>query len=143
LLNFGCLPGRARGNSLQGLAARNDVNEPLRAEVVVWIAALGSIPTVAPDAAPLPRAKALLREADYIPRFPKDRMVLVHYFAASSLLNRFVAKGAARKAEIGEAYYLLGVIESRVGRSIWISQTASCFEAAIRTAPGEAFAEEA
>ena len=138
---LGDFAGPAR--ALEQFAKRDDLNNALRADVTAWIAALHSVPLIAPDAPPLPRAKTLLRKADDDARFPSDRMVLVHYFAASSLLNLFVAERPTGGAEVAEAYYLLGLIESRVGRSIWISQTESFLEAAIRAAPEQPVAEQA
>ena len=44
---------------------------------------------------------------------------------------------------ITEACYLLGVIESRIGRSFWLSQTEFYLEQAILLAPDRAFANDA
>jgi len=137
----GDFSGPAR--SLAGFLKRNDLSSTLRAEVTTWLAALRSVPEVEPGAQPLPRAKALLKIADDTARYPNDRTVLVHYFAASSLLNQYVAERPPKGAEVAEAYYLLGLIESRVGQSIWISQTEPYLEAAIRAAPKDPIAKQA
>jgi hypothetical protein len=65
------------------------------------------------------------------------------YTAASSVLHRFVAAHPQDGRELAEAYYWLGVIESRVGRTFWLSQTEYFLEAAIRLAPSSPFAHKA
>jgi hypothetical protein len=40
-----------------------------------------------------------------------------------------------------QAYYGLGLVESRVGRAFWLSQTEDLLEAAIRVDPGGPWAE--
>ena len=72
-----------------------------------------------------------------------DRSGLVGLIAASGILHRFVAKYPEPEPRVAEAYYLLGVIESRVGRSFWASQTEQFLEASIRTDPSGPFAADA
>jgi hypothetical protein len=76
---------------------------------------------------------------------PKDgeRALLVRYQVASGVLQRFVAAAPPGDPNAAEAYYWLGVIESRVGRSFWLSQTESYYEATIRLAPGKPIAAKA
>jgi hypothetical protein len=57
--------------------------------------------------------------------------------------DRFVAAHPQDGRELAEAYYWLGVIESRVGRTFWLSQTEYFLEAAIRLAPSSPFAQRA
>ena len=54
-------------------------------------------------------------------RFADERSALVHYIAASSVLHRYVDSHPRNGPGVGEAYYLLGVIESRVGHAFWLS----------------------
>ena len=65
------------------------------------------------------------------------------FIAASGALHRYVAAQTQADRDLGEAYYLLGVIESHIGRTFWASQTESFLEAAIRVGPGEPYAEQA
>jgi hypothetical protein len=44
---------------------------------------------------------------------------------------------------VAEAYYLLGLVESRIGRDAWVSPSAAFLESAIRTAPHSPSAEPA
>ncbi len=48
-----------------------------------------------------------------------DSLALVYYLAASIELHRFVASEWELGVEVAEAYYLLGLIESRIGHSAW------------------------
>jgi hypothetical protein len=42
-----------------------------------------------------------------------------------------------------EAYYLLGLIETRIGHVYWLSQAEAYLETAIRLAPGQPLASDA
>jgi preprotein translocase subunit SecF len=129
---------------LRRFAARPDLWRHLRVDVVRWIAdleALRGVDLTQPD---LARARSLLDEAKGRVGFPSDRAALVPYVVASTLLHRFVEVHAGEGGrDLGEAYYLLGLVESRIGRDTWVSPSASFLEAAVRTAPREPFAEQA
>jgi hypothetical protein len=129
--------------AFQQLVARDDVSPPLRAALSAWIQALQELAKQPPPEPSLAAARALVAEARNQSRFPDDRRALVFYVAASGLLHRYVSQGGHSAADLGEAYYLLGLIESHVGRSFWLSQTEHFLEASIRTAPGEPSAEAA
>ena len=75
-------------------------------------------------------------------RFPDERDALVYDLAASGELHRF-ADATPAGPEAALAYFRLGEIESRVGRSFWLSQTEAYLETAIRMAPGAPFAPQA
>ena len=60
---------------------------------------------------------------------------MVHATVASALLHQFVATAPDDVNELGEAYYLLGLAESTISRTIWIPETEFFLEMAIRTAP--------
>jgi hypothetical protein len=72
-----------------------------------------------------------------------EHALLVRYDVASGALLRYVASVPDGDRRAAEAYYWLGVIESRVGRSFWLSQTEPYLEAAIRLAPGDPLAGKA
>jgi hypothetical protein len=129
--------------ALEKLAARPDVSPPLRATLKEWVKSLREL-AKRPAAEPsLAAARELVEAARDQSRFPDDRRALVLYVAASGLLQRWLDAGPHPAAELGEAYYWLGLIESHVGRSFWLSQTESFLEASIRSAPGEPSADEA
>jgi hypothetical protein len=110
--------------------------------VEFWIA---SIPRLAERGEPptVESARTLLDEARGVILFPADRRALVHYVVASGILNRYVESHADDGRDLGEAYYLLGVVESRIGRAYWLGQAGFYLETSIRLAPGEPFAEQA
>jgi hypothetical protein len=129
--------------AFERLAARADTRPPLRRALQAWLASLRELQVRDPAADGLAEARALLRIASDRARFPDDRGALVYYVAASSELYRYVAEASSSPPQRAEAYYLLGVIESHVGRSFWLSQTEHFLEAAIREAPGAPWAPEA
>jgi len=67
----------------------------------------------------------------------------VPFIAASGVLHRYVSGQTEPSPAVGEAYYLLGVIEADVGRSFWTSETEHYLETAIRIGPDEPYAEDA
>jgi tetratricopeptide (TPR) repeat protein len=121
---------------------RPDLWRHLRSDVEFWIA---SIPRLAERGEPptVESARTLLDEARGVILFPADRRALVHYVVASGILNRYVESHADDGRDLGEAYYLLGVVESRIGRAYWLGQAGFYLETSIRLAPGEPFAEQA
>jgi hypothetical protein len=128
--------------TFSALAQRKDLPPALRENVAAWIASLRALRGRSFPGAPLAEARALVAEAQDVSRHPDDRSALVLYLAASGILHRFSA-GEPSRAELAEACYLLGVIESRVGRSFWLSQTEFFLEQAIRLAPQKPFANDA
>jgi len=72
-----------------------------------------------------------------------ERDALVDYLDASALLYRGLADARISRSEQADAYYLLGVIETRIGRSFWLSQAEAYLETAIRLAPGKPVARDA
>jgi hypothetical protein len=135
-------PPRAR-RTLETFAAREDLSPALRADVRSWIGSLRELEKRTPEAGALAEALALMDAAQDTQRFPDDRKALVYYVAASAVLHRLVASDAPDALERARAYYLLGVIESRVGRSLWLSQAEVYLESSIRLAPGAPFAPDA
>jgi len=129
---------------LKQLAARPDLWRQLRQDVDQWVATLERYGPMAPGAGSLPRARALLKEARAIADYPTDRQVLVHYLIASSELHRYLERRAGESdRDVAEAYYWLGLIESRLRSAFWISEADFYLETAIRIAPGESIAQQA
>jgi hypothetical protein len=131
-------PARA----LEAFAKRPDLKEELRRDVRRWIAdlrALGARGRVEG----LEAARRLVEEAEAASMTEGTRALLVRYHAASGALHRLVASLPEGDPRTGEAYYWLGLIEARVSRSFWISQTEPYLEAAIRLAPADPVAQKA
>jgi hypothetical protein len=128
---------------LEQFSTRPDLSPSLRANLSQWIASLHALEKRRLGGSDVGQARALLREAENAEHFSDSRASLVTYTAASSVLHRFVAAHPQDGRELAEAYYWLGVIESRVGRTFWLSQTEYFLEAAIRLAPSSPFAQRA
>ena len=129
--------------TFSALAKRKDLPAALRENVGAWIASLRALQRRAFPGAPVAEARKLIAEAQDSSRYPDDRSALVTYLFASGLLNRFTTTPGVSSSELAEACYLLGVIESRIGRSFWLSQTEFYLEQAILLAPQRAFANDA
>lgn len=122
---------------------RNDLSPSLRANATSWLASLRTLRQRQPLPDPIDDARALIAEAEAQSRYPNDRRALVYYIAASSVLHRVVDSQGDPGPKAGEAYYLLGLIESRIGRSFWLSQTEFFLETAIRLDPSQPYAAKA
>jgi hypothetical protein len=128
---------------LETFATREDAWPTLRRAALAWAAAL---PELAPAVAAEPdlaTARRILEQGKLLSPIERDHMPLVHWVAASSVLERFIERGDAEAAALGEAYYLLGLIEARIGRQYWVTPAPFLLEASIRLAPGEGFSEDA
>lgn len=129
---------------LEKLAARPDLWNNLRTDLERWIETLKTIASEPATEPTLESARAPLDEAAAIIRFPTDRQVLVHYLVASSRFHRYLDSHAHESnRDMAEAYYWLGLIESRVGGNYWVSESDFYLETAIRLAPGGPIAERA
>jgi len=128
---------------LEAFATRDDAWPTLRRAVRAWAAALPELAPVVAAEPDLATARRILEQGKALSPVERDHMPLVHWVAASSVLERFIERGGAEPAELGEAYYLLGLIEARIGRQYWVTPAPFLLESSIRLAPGEDFAEEA
>jgi tetratricopeptide (TPR) repeat protein len=127
--------------SLERLAARKDLPSRLKPRLKSWIEALESLETV-PEGSAVEQARKLVEPVLADSR-ASGSTELVRLIAASGLLHRYVATTLDLPKRVGEAYYLLGVIESRVGRSFWASQAEFFLETAVRMGPKQPYAEAA
>lgn len=133
-------PHRAILN-LEKLAARKDLPSRMQPQLKNWIEALQSLGDSS-DGNAIEQARALVKPVLEDSRV-SGSSELVRLIAASGLLHRYVAATSDSAEQVGEAYYLLGVIESRIGRSFWASQTEFFLETAIRMGPNERYADDA
>jgi hypothetical protein len=72
-----------------------------------------------------------------------ERNLLVDYLASAAQLHRYVEDSAHSSLEHAEAYSLLGLVESRVGRVFWPAPEEFYLQVAIRMAPGTQVARDA
>jgi len=122
--------------ALQNVAARPDLWTYLRLDVERWIAALAELRDFSKgkQTTALEQATEILDRSREAIRFPSDRQALVHYVVASELLQRFV-ESEAKPKDKARAYYLLGLVESRIGRSYWLALPDFYLESAIMLDP--------
>ncbi len=128
--------------ALERFAQRDDLWLQLRRDARYWAGALRELAAREPGADRIASAAALIDEGRTQISFPSDRRALVHYVFASRELHEQVERGGT-PLELARAYQLLGLVESRIGRSFWSSDAAWYLEAAVRAAPGSAAARDA
>jgi hypothetical protein len=128
---------------LETFATREDAWPTLRRAALGWAAALPELAPVVAGEPEIETARRILEQGKTLSPVERDHMPLVHWVAASSVLERFIERGDAEPAVLGEAYYLLGLIEARIGRQYWVTPAPFLLEASIRLAPGEEFSEDA
>lgn len=132
-------PARALGE----FARRADMPDALKANVRTWMGSLEALNLGVPVGGELAAARRMATEARNRSRSRSDRSRLVEFIGSITLLHRHLRSAPERDAGTAEAYYLLGVAESYVSRSDWISETEYLLETSIRTAPRSAVAREA
>lgn len=133
-------PGEALA-TLETFATRKDLSPALREDVTAWIASLHRLVESPPKGNAIERARALLHAETLSGELAFSRADLVEHLEASGLLHRALDRGMAGNR--AEAYYLLGWIETRIGRTYWLSQAEAYLETAIRLAPGTPVAVDA
>jgi hypothetical protein len=129
--------------ALDAFAKRKDLSQALRGEVQHWRESLAVLAERGPVRDPLETARAQVARVEVRRPDLDERDALVDYLDASALLYRGLADARISRSEQADAYYLLGVIETRIGRSFWLSQAEAYLETAIRLAPGQPVARDA
>jgi hypothetical protein len=135
-------PTRPRA-TLAVLVVRPDVPHYLRQDFRAWIRALDDLVARPRSGSELEQARALIQAGNAAVEFPSEQTALVQYLAASALLHRYVSSRAHQGEDVAEAYYLLGLTESRTNPFYWLSETEFFLETSIRLAPRAPFAERA
>ena len=133
-------PGRAV-RTFEAFSNRSDVPSYLLDLMTTWSEALRRLDPDDLDPDPA-TAKRLIDEAQELNRFPTDQRGLVQFVAASSALHTYL-RGSPSGTDLAEAYYLLGLVETHISSSYWISESAFFLEQAIRAAPHTKTAREA
>jgi hypothetical protein len=121
--------------TLETFRQRPDVPPYLTEHLGSWVGALKEVYAVEALDDILPYARTLIRDGQQRNRFPADRLGLVHFVVASGLLHRYVDTRTVTGTPLAEAYYLLGVAESYISRTLWMPETEFFLETAIRLAP--------
>lgn len=128
--------------TLETFAKRPDLRASLKSDVSQWVKDLREFGARAPVEG-LDAGRKLAQATEAASSKGEEHAMLVRFEVASGALLRYVASLPDGDARAAEAYYWLGVIESRIGRSFWLSQTEPYLEAAIRLAPGDPVAAKA
>jgi len=129
--------------TLSKLAARPDVPLYLRRHLAGWVAALRTTPDDLANPDRLATARKLIAGERLAGEAPLARDQTVYDLVASSLLLQFVDAETTTDAQRAEAYYLLGLVESRTIDSHWVPQAEVHLETAIRLTTDSAIAENA
>jgi len=135
--------GRAAA-TLRLFSERKDVPGYLQNRIDAWTGALDQLAKNPPPGdSGLSEAERLIKIAREQSIFPEDPNALVYYVTAAGVLHRYIDSGPKQKEQLAEAFYLLGVSESHMNHSYWISETEYFLEVAIRMAPKAEFARSA
>jgi len=113
-------PERAADN-LQSFAAREDMPQDLTKNVNAWVASLRKLDLDADKGKELSVARGLIGPAES--KSAADRSHLVDWVAGTALLHRYLQTRPENVDDVAEAFYLLGVADSRISRSYWVSET--------------------
>jgi hypothetical protein len=129
--------------ALEQFLTRPDVPAGLRDQLQSWVQALTELQSHGPVDDALSRARTLIDTGQRRNRFPADHQGFVHFVVASSLLHRFLDTQPADQRALAEAYYLLGIAETSLSRTSWLSEAPFFLETAIRLDPKSTVAAKA
>jgi hypothetical protein len=129
--------------ALETFSKREDLWPSLQKDVDDWVAALPSLQERAASASTVASARAILEEGEALDEYGDGQGSLLHFIVASSILERYIATHPEASAELGEAFYLRGILETRIGRNYWISTAPFFLEESIRVSQTGPYAEEA
>jgi hypothetical protein len=122
---------------------RPDVPAVLRDQLRSWVNALSELHSHGPVDNALSRARTLIETGQRRNRFPADQQGFVHFVVASSLLHRWLTTPPTDTRALAETYYLLGITETYISRTSWLSEAPFFLETAIRLEPTSAVAAQA
>ncbi len=128
---------------LKAFSRREDLWPSLREDVNDWIVALPLLKIRAATGLNVESARALVEEGETLDEYGDGQGPLLHFIVASSVLERFIAAHPNKSAELGEAFYLRGILETRIGQNYWVTTAPFFLEESIRVAPTQPFAEDA
>ena len=129
--------------TLEKFSEREDISNNNRELAVRWVNSIRKLDLDGAKGRELAVTGEMIEKAQAQRKHPGDRSQLVEFVAATALLHRYLERQNMDAAHIAEALYLLGVAESYISRSYWISETDFLLEQAIRTAPGSEVARRA
>ncbi len=125
------------------LSQRADMPDAVKANAKIWIASLNALNLDASKGKELATARDMVAGARAKTKSRSDRSQLVDFVASIALLHRYLQTQPVNDVDAQEAFYLLGVAESYVSHSYWISETDYLLEKSIRIAPKTKVARDA
>jgi hypothetical protein len=128
---------------LEKLEKQPQIPPDLRRQIGPWLATLRAEGKVVHEPPTLTRARALIASGKKVRDYPYSKAGLMDDLLASSVLHRLIEDPALGKPERAEAYYLLGVSDSQVRSSPWLSDSAWYLATAVLTAPHTRIAQRA
>jgi len=128
---------------LEAFGARDDLWPSLKRDVQHWIEVLPELRQKASGTPDVATGRAIIDEAVSNDPDGDGQTGLLNFVVASSILERFIASHRERDATLGEAFFLLGTLEARIGRNYWVTPAPFLLAESIRISPGEPFAVDA
>ena len=128
---------------LEKLEQRKETTPDLRRLIGPWRATLAREKSVVTQPPSLATARRLVEAGKRARDYAYSRAGLVDDLLASSVLHRLLEQPKLGTAERAEAYYLVGLTDSQVRSTPWLSDGSWYLEAAIRTQPHSATAQRA
>jgi len=129
--------------TLQIFAKRKDLWPSLRKDVEEWIAALPSLHERSATASTVSSARAIIEEGEALDEYGDGQGPLLHFVVASGILERYIDAHPERDAALAEAFYLRGILETRIGGNYWVTTAPFFLEESIRIAPSGSSAMKA
>lgn len=128
---------------LAALQARADTPQFLKLDLAAWRQSLKQLPSVPANKHLLAKARQTINDAQRRAEYPLDDRNFVDYVYASRLLHEVLNAAKSPSPQVAEAYYYLGLTETVIARSFWLSETEFYLETSIRMAPRSPFAMNA
>jgi hypothetical protein len=128
--------------NLEAVSKRDDLSAALSARLRTWQKDLGKVKS-AGEPSDLDKMRAQVQRTEAMSSSRSERELLVAYLDSAAQLHRFVEDAKHDPGQHAEAYYLLGLVESRVGRVYWPAPEEFYLEIAVRMAPGSDVARSA
>jgi len=128
---------------LEQFGQRKDLWPSLRQDVAQWVDAIPMLQRHAEAPPSVAAARTIVENAEANDRHGDGQAELLDLVVASGILERFIDEHSTRDESLGEAFFLLGTLEARIGRNYWVTPAPFLLEESIRVAPGADFASRA
>lgn len=143
-LSIGAMNDTKRpATTLTEFVKRPDMPETVKAQARVWIKSLETLNLEPAKGEELAAARRLVTAARAKTTSAADGSGMVEFIGSITLVHRYLRTNPQGDVVLAEAYYLLGVAESYVSHSFWISETDYLLEKSIRQAPKSEVAKQA